>query len=116
MLLLHALNMTTGFSTWPLRLASIIGFSFSLFGFAILLLVLGRYAVQGSPVQGFPFLASIVSIFSGAQMFAIGIMGEYLARIHYRSMERPSYAVRSYLPAGVGTAEPRGGVSDSYRD
>jgi len=51
-------------------------------------------------VPGFPFLASIIAIFSGAQLFALGIMGEYLARVHVRVMERPAYAVG----ATVGTA------------
>jgi undecaprenyl-phosphate 4-deoxy-4-formamido-L-arabinose transferase len=93
-LLLHALNMMTGFSTWPLRLASLAGFAFTLFGIAVLIYVVGRYLVQGTPVQGFPFLASIIAIFSGAQLFALGVIGEYLARIHLRGMERPTYAVR----------------------
>src|SRR5439155_13146346 len=93
-LLLHALNMMTGFSTWPLRLASMAGFAFTLFGAGVLVYVVGRYLIQGTPVQGFPFLASIIAIFSGAQLFALGVIGEYLARMHLRGMERPTYAVR----------------------
>ena len=93
-LLRHALNMMTGFSVAPLQLASIVGFSFTLFGFGVLAYVLGRYLLFGSTVAGFPFLASIIAIFSGAQLFALGIMGEYLARMHFRLMEKPSYAVR----------------------
>jgi undecaprenyl-phosphate 4-deoxy-4-formamido-L-arabinose transferase len=46
-------------------------------------------------VPGFPFLASIVALFSGAQLFALGIMGEYLARMHFRSMQKPPYVVRN---------------------
>ncbi|HET6370761.1 MAG TPA: glycosyltransferase, partial [Nitrospiria bacterium] len=93
-LFVHALNMMTGFSTLPLRLASLIGFGFALFGLLILLFVLGRYFVQGVKVPGFPFLASIIAIFSGAQLLALGIIGEYLARMHFRMMERPTYTVR----------------------
>lgn len=94
-LMAHALNMMTGFSTVPLQFASLIGFAFTLFGFGILIYVLGRYFVQGGSVPGFPFLASIIAIFSGAQLFALGIIGEYLARMHFRMMDRPAYAVRS---------------------
>jgi hypothetical protein len=36
----------------------------------------------------------MIAIFSGAQLFALGIIGEYLARMHFRMMDRPSYAVR----------------------
>ncbi|KAA6187858.1 glycosyltransferase [Thiohalocapsa marina] len=90
----HALNMMTGFSTRPLQLASLMGFSFALFGLAILAYVLIRWLLQGSAVPGFAFLASIIAIFSGAQLMALGIIGEYLARMHFRTMERPTYVVR----------------------
>jgi glycosyltransferase involved in cell wall biosynthesis len=96
MLVRHALNMMTGFSTWPLQLASLLGFTFTGFGLFVLCYVVGRYLISGTSVPGFPFLASLIAVFSGAQMFALGIMGEYLARMHFRSMERPVYTVRNY--------------------
>ena len=95
-LMTHALNMMTGFSTWPLQAASIIGFGLAIFGVFVLIFVLGRYLVEGGSVPGFPFLASTIAIFSGAQLFALGIIGEYLARIHFRTMARPSYTIREY--------------------
>ena len=64
--------------------------------------MLVRYFLQGTPVPGFPFLASIVALFSGAQLFALGIIGEYLARMHFRSMQKPPYVVR--MDAGRGRA------------
>ena len=97
-LLRHALNMMTGFSTRPLQLASLIGFGFTLFGMAVLVYVVGRYLIQGGVVPGFAFLASVIAIFSGAQLFALGIIGEYLARMHLRMMDRPTYAVREQTP------------------
>jgi undecaprenyl-phosphate 4-deoxy-4-formamido-L-arabinose transferase len=90
----HALDMMTGFSTAPLQLASLIGFACTLFGIGIFLYVFIRYCLEGS-VPGFPFLASIIAIFSGAQLFALGVIGEYLARMHFRSMKRPAYVVRT---------------------
>lgn len=90
----HALNMVTGFSTLPLQLASLIGFAFTLVGLLVLVFVIGRYLVFGGGVPGFPFLASIIAVFSGAQLFALGIIGEYLARVHFRMMDKPSYTVR----------------------
>lgn len=82
----------TGFSTVPLRFASMLGFGFTLFGVAIFLYVLGVTFFSGS-IPGFPFLASIIALFSGTQLFALGIMGEYLARIFDRSMDRPPYMI-----------------------
>jgi len=92
-LVTHALNMMTGFSTLPLQMASVVGFVFAAMGFVLLAYVLGRYFISGSSVPGFTFLASIIAIFSGVQLFALGIFGEYLARMHFRSMERPPYVV-----------------------
>jgi undecaprenyl-phosphate 4-deoxy-4-formamido-L-arabinose transferase len=94
-LVVHSLNMMTGFSTLPLQLASLIGFAFTLFGLAVLVYVIGRYLIEGGSVPGFPFLASIIAVFSGAQLFALGIIGEYLARMYFRSMERPTYTIRA---------------------
>ena len=90
-----ALDMATGFSTLPLRLASWLGFVFTLFGIAVLGYVLYWYVRVGYSVPGFPFLASIISIFAGAQLLAIGLIGEYLARMHFRTMDRPPFVVRS---------------------
>lgn len=94
-LIYHALNMFTGFSTLPLRLASITGFILTLFGIGVLVYVIVKYFIYGNVVPGFPFLASIIAIFSGAQLFALGILGEYMARVHFRTMAKPSYNVRS---------------------
>jgi undecaprenyl-phosphate 4-deoxy-4-formamido-L-arabinose transferase len=96
-LITHALNMLTGFTTLPLQLASFCGFGLTAFGVGILLYVVGRYLLRGTSVPGFSFLASIIAIFSGAQLFALGIMGEYLARLHMKTMEKPAYTVRGEI-------------------
>ena len=90
----HALKMVIAFSTLPLRIATVTGFAFMLFSFGVLAWVVGRYLLEGESVPGFPFLASIIGLFSGAQLFAMGIMGEYIAKIHLRSMGRPASVVR----------------------
>jgi undecaprenyl-phosphate 4-deoxy-4-formamido-L-arabinose transferase len=100
-LVIHALNMMTGFSTLPLQLASLIGFTCTLLGLLVLLFVIGRFIISGGSVPGFPFLASIIAVFSGAQLFALGIIGEYLARVHFRMMDKPAYAVREDTGASV---------------
>jgi undecaprenyl-phosphate 4-deoxy-4-formamido-L-arabinose transferase len=93
-LLSLAMNMLTGFSTLPLRAASTIGFFFTLFGLGVLAYVIGRFLITGYSIPGFPFLASVIAIFSGATLFALGIIGEYLARIYTHSMGQPPYVVR----------------------
>lgn len=93
-LITHAFNMMTGFSVLPLQLASMLGFACACFGVIILVYVITRYLLLGYSAPGFPFLASIISIFSGVQLLSIGIIGEYLARMHFRMMERPLFVVR----------------------
>ncbi|MGF6754844.1 glycosyltransferase family 2 protein [Paraburkholderia sp. GAS42] len=103
----HAMNMVTGFSTVPLQIASLVGFGFTLLGVGLFCYVLARYFINGTSVPGFPFLASIIAIFSGAQLFALGMIGEYLARMHFRSMGRPAYAIAHVLgdPDEHGTVD-----------
>jgi len=91
-LVTHALNMLTGFSTLPLRLASYLGFASAALGVLVLVYVVGRLFIEKS-VPGFPFLASIIAIFGGAQLFATGIIGEYLGRVHVMSLKEPTYVV-----------------------
>ena len=88
----QALLILTGFSTIPLRFATWLGFFFVLFGFVIFLYVFIATLTAGS-IPGFPFLASIVVIFSGVQLFSLGLIGEYISRIFDRSMEHPPYVV-----------------------
>jgi undecaprenyl-phosphate 4-deoxy-4-formamido-L-arabinose transferase len=94
-LLRLTLNMVTGFSVWPLRLASIVGIGCAGFGGLVLIFVILRYLTAGTTVPGFAFLASVIAIFAGAQLFSLGIMGEYLARMYFRTLNRPAYIVES---------------------
>lgn len=113
----HAINMVTGYSTKPLRLVSWLGFCLALFGFGTLVFVVIRYATSDDPVPGFAFLASLVSILAGAQLFGLGVIGEYLGRMHFRSMQRPPYVIREiYRSSGGPVAESVGdAVADRVR-
>jgi undecaprenyl-phosphate 4-deoxy-4-formamido-L-arabinose transferase len=93
-LLRHTLNMVTGYSVKPLRLVTWMGFFFALFGLGTLTYVLVRHFTTADSVPGFAFIASLVSILAGAQLFGLGMIGEYLGRMHFRSMQRPPYVMR----------------------
>ncbi len=91
----HAFNMITGFTTLPLRFASMLGLIMTAFGFLTLMyIVLSQVFAFGFEVPGFTFTVSLISIFAGAQMFALGIIGEYVARIHLHTMDRPAYLIK----------------------
>ncbi len=94
-LLVYVPFLITGYSALPLRLASLAGFTFTIFGLFVLVYVLGRYFILGGSLPGFPFLASTIAIFSGVQLFALGVIGEYLAQMHFRTMDRPIYTIHT---------------------
>jgi glycosyltransferase involved in cell wall biosynthesis len=105
-LIAHALNMICGFSALPLRLATVAGFTSALAGLALLSYVVIRFLVSGGSVPGFPFLASTVVTFSGIQLAALGVIGEYLARMHFRIMDKPAYVVEADARAESCEAHP----------
>ena len=100
-----ALRAMTNYTTIPLRFASILGFVFTIIGIFVLLYVLTIYFTLGS-IPGFTFLASVLAIFSGVQLFALGIIGEYLAtalRAEFRAptLRHPSPGWGRYLIAVI---------------
>jgi undecaprenyl-phosphate 4-deoxy-4-formamido-L-arabinose transferase len=102
----HAWNMVTGYGTIPLRLVVWLGFFCSLVGMVGLVYVLVARAMGIIGVAGFTTLVALLTAFSGAMMLSIGVLGEYIGRLHFRSMQRPAYLVRvdSHAdgpPAGV---------------
>jgi glycosyltransferase involved in cell wall biosynthesis len=107
-LVVHAVNMITGFSTLPLQLSSLVGFFLTLVGVGALIFVIVKYLIEGGSVPGFSFLASMIAIFSGAQLFSLGIIGEYLARMHLRTMQHPTYSVREMTATVQPQVSPRG--------
>lgn len=92
-LLRFAIDTTTGYSTLPLQFASLLGFATSFLGFLSLLWVVMVPLIVGRRVEGFPFLASTIAIFSGVQLLTLGVIGEYLARMHFRVMRKPTYLI-----------------------
>jgi undecaprenyl-phosphate 4-deoxy-4-formamido-L-arabinose transferase len=93
----HLVNMVTGYTTRPLRYVSLIGLLASLVGLGSFLFVVIQWLLFGSRVPGFVFLASLTSLLAGAQLFSLGIIGEYLARMYTRTMNRPAYVVTRVL-------------------
>ncbi len=95
----HTLNMLLGYSAAPLRLVTYLGFLVGTLGVALLFRVLFLYFTGDTTIAGFTTVASMVAVFSAAQMIAIGVVGEYIGRIHGRGQGRPAYLVRPDAPA-----------------
>jgi undecaprenyl-phosphate 4-deoxy-4-formamido-L-arabinose transferase len=102
-LMRFAVDTTTGYSTAPLQFASILGLATAFLGFLSLLWVVIYPLVIGRSVEGFPFLASTIAIFSGVQLLTLGIIGEYLSRMHFRVMRKPTYVISQVAGTDVPT-------------
>jgi len=92
-LLRFMLDTATGYSTVPLRLATSLGLATVTLSLGVLLWVLGRPLLAGESVPGFPFLAATIAIFSGVQLIVLGILGQYIGRMHFRVMNKPTYTI-----------------------
>ena len=98
----HTLNMVTGYSTLPLRSVAWLGAFCAALGIGLLAFVLVKFVAGEVTVAGWTTLASMIAIFSGAQMISIAVLGEYVGRLHTRSMQRPTYVVRRDSAAADG--------------
>lgn len=105
----HAMNMITGYSTVPLRLVTTLGIGCAVLGLVLFVVVLIGYLVGSTQVAGFTTIVAAIAVFSGAQMLCIGVLGEYLGRLHTRSQGQPGYLVRlepTVEDAPVLTSDP----------
>lgn len=101
-LMRFAIDTTTGYSTAPLQFASVLGLATAFLGLLALVWVVLYPLVVGRSVEGFPFLASTIAIFSGVQLLTLGIIGEYLARMHFRIMRKPTYVISEMADPSAG--------------
>jgi len=90
----HSLNMVTGYTTTPLRLVTILGMAAAGLGVLLFVYVLVGYLVGYITAVGYTSIIAAIAVFSGTQLISLGILGEYLARVHERAMRRPSYLIR----------------------
>jgi len=94
-----ALEGITSFTTIPLRLATYIGVLIAIGAFAYGTFMIIRTLLHGNPVPGYPSLVVIVLFLGGAQLTAVGVLGEYLGRVFNETKQRPLYLVKDYKPA-----------------
>ena len=86
-----ALEGITSFSSAPLKLASYVGLTAAVFALGAGAYVFGKALLFGDPVAGYPSLMVTVLFLGGVQLIALGIIGEYLARMFVEVKGRPLY-------------------------
>jgi dolichol-phosphate mannosyltransferase len=84
----------SGFSNWPLKVATMLGFAVS--GIAFMLIVYSLYQkFYGFTEVGWTSLHISVLFLGGVQLLGIGILGEYLGRVSENVKNRPTYIVKN---------------------
>ena len=92
-LLTHTLNIFVTFSDLPLRMASWIGLSTFFFGMLWLVVIFFRYIFGGISVSGFASTMAAILLFGGVQLLVLGIFGEYLGRMNFKSSKKPLFLI-----------------------
>jgi dolichol-phosphate mannosyltransferase len=100
----------SSFSALPLRISTNLGFLITLFGLGYFLYSLFLSVVKKTAIQGWTSLVCLQIIFSGAILMAVGVVGNYVARIYEESKQRPLYVVSSVHNLAADAAPQRGVV------
>ncbi len=91
----YAVDGITNFSQIPLAVASGFGFFLTLIAFVFLIVIIVRKLLFGDPVDGWASLMSVIIFLGGCQLFAIGILGQYLGKAYMETKDRPHYIIKS---------------------
>jgi glycosyltransferase involved in cell wall biosynthesis len=81
--------------------------------FAYGVIVIGKTMLYGEPVRGYPSLLVVVLFLGGLQLMALGVIGEYLARMFIEVKARPLYLVQQTLPSTQSPQAPAAAASDT---
>jgi polyisoprenyl-phosphate glycosyltransferase len=87
------INGLVGFSSRPLQLMSMGGFIIAAISFAIGLWYVIQKLMGTDLTPGLPTTVLVISFFSGVQLLALGVVGEYIGRIYDETKRRPMYIV-----------------------
>lgn len=90
----YSIEGIVNFSSVPLYMASMLGLVFCGIAFIAMLVIIVRKLLFGDPVAGWPSLVCIITFIGGIQLFCIGIIGAYLAKMYIETKGRPIYIVR----------------------
>lgn len=90
-----ALNLYTNFSLIPLQMVSGLGFVTAMSGFLVGIYYLFQFLASNIAVPGFASTIIAILILGGAQLLALGVIGEYLGRLHLNVNRKPQYVIRN---------------------
>ncbi|MGA1844822.1 MAG: glycosyltransferase family 2 protein [bacterium] len=88
------LNMSVNFSVSPLRISFLLGLVFSIIGMLLCTVVITERIANPALPLGWASLAIMIIIFSGVQLFILGLLGEYLGRMFLSNNQTPQFIIR----------------------
>ena len=94
----HAINSLVAFSAMPIRFVAFSGIAISVGSFFVGAYLVVNYLLGRVDVVGFTFVALALVFFSGIQLLAIGIIGEYVGRIHSKTLLKPTFSIAEKFP------------------
>ena len=89
----YSIDGIVNFSQVPLSIASIGGIILTLVAFIMVVVVAIRKLIFGDPVDGWASLVCIITFIGGIELFCMGIIGQYIAKIYLETKRRPHYIV-----------------------
>jgi undecaprenyl-phosphate 4-deoxy-4-formamido-L-arabinose transferase len=92
-LLTHTLNIFVTFSDLPLRMASWLGMLAFVVGMFWLATIVAGRLLGGITVSGYASVMASIILFGGIQLLVLGVFGEYLGRMNFKSSRKPLYLV-----------------------
>jgi glycosyltransferase involved in cell wall biosynthesis len=113
-----ALEGITSFSVTPLRLITLIGFLVFVGSMAVSAWALWIRVFTDAAVPGWTSIVLPMYFLGGAQLFCIGMLGEYLAKVYAEVKGRPRYFIEQVIgaaPSSIGEAGPRESALDHAR-
>ena len=93
----YAIDGIIAFSTLPLRLSIATGFVTAIISIIYLIVVILQKLIQGIDVPGYATIIVLILFLGGMQLFCLGILGEYLAKVYVQSKNRPIYILKEHL-------------------
>lgn len=93
----YAMEGVISFSTKPLKLATKIGAGTSFLAILYMIIVIIQKLIFGNDVPGYPTLVVLILLIGGIQLTVLGIIGEYLAKMHIEVKGRPIYVAKEVL-------------------
>lgn len=95
----YAIDGILNFSQVPLNISSWFGISMTFFAALMMIFIIVRKFLFGDPVNGWASLICVIIFIGDIQLFCIGIMGQYIAKIYMETKKRPHFIVaESNLP------------------